>query len=61
MLQDKHPAPAYDQRTPEDPEDNPHFNDLQVSEEDVLRALRTFPFGSSSGPDGMTPSTSQIY
>ena len=51
----KHPGPAYDRRTPSDPGDNPHFESLQVSKEDVMRALRTFPLGSSGGPDGITP------
>ena len=28
---------------------------LQVEEEDVLRAIRSFPAGSSGGPDGLRP------
>jgi len=49
-LQIKHPGPAHNRRTPSDPGDNPRFESLQVSKEDVIRALRTFPLGSSGGP-----------
>ena len=28
---------------------------MQVYKEDVMKALRTFPLGSSGGPDGITP------
>jgi len=51
----KHPCPAHSHRTPSDPGDNPRFEALQVAKEDVMRALGTFPLGSSGGPDGITP------
>jgi len=51
----KHPGPAHDRRTPYNPKDNPRFPALQVSKEDVMKALRTFPLGSSGRPDGITP------
>jgi len=54
-LQAKHPPAARDRRVPLDPGDNPRFEALQVSKEDIIRALRTFPLVSSSGPDGVTP------
>jgi len=54
-LQLKHPTPATDRRPPCDPEGNQRFEPLQVSKEDVLKALRSFPLGSSGGPDGLTP------
>ena len=34
---------------------NPRFEPLQVSSDDVVRALRSFPFGSAGGPDGLSP------
>ena len=54
-LRTKHPAPAKDQRIPHDPGDNPRFRALQVSKDDIVGALRTFPLGSTGGPDGITP------
>jgi len=54
-LQQKHPAAASDRRPPSDPAGNQRFEPLQVSKEDVLRALRSFPLGSSGGPDGLAP------
>ena len=53
-LQTKLPGPAHDRRTPCDPKDNPRFEPLQVSKEDIVKTLRTFPLGSSGGPDGIT-------
>jgi len=53
-LHAKHPAAAQDRRTIIDPGDNPRFDALQVSREDVMRALRTFPLGSSGEPDGIS-------
>ena len=47
--------PAHNRRTPNDPGNKPRFEDLQVSKEDVTRPLRTFPLGSSGGPDAITP------
>jgi len=54
LLQTKHPGPADDRRSPCDPGDNSRFEPLQVSKEDIMKALRTFPLGSSGGPDGIT-------
>ena len=54
-LKSKHPPPAADRRLPCDPADNPRFEPLQVSSDDVGRALRSFPLGSSGGPDGLSP------
>jgi len=46
VLEAKRPGPANDRR-PRGP--------LQVSSDDVRRALRSFPVGSSGGLDGLTP------
>ena len=54
-LRTKHSGPAYDRRTPYNPKDNPRFQALQVSKEDAVKALRTFPLSSSGGPDGISP------
>lgn len=54
-LEAKHPGPAPNRRTPCDPRGNSRFQPVQVSNADVLRALRSFPAGSSGGPDGLTP------
>jgi hypothetical protein len=54
-LQQKHPGPATDRRMPCDPRGNPRFEPLQISSDDIQRALRSFPLGSSGGPDGLTP------
>ena len=54
-LHAKHPAAAQDRRTISYPGDNPCFDALQVSREDVLMALCTFPLGLSGKPDGITP------
>ena len=53
-LQAKHPGPAIDRRSPCDPRGNPRFEPLQVSRDYMIKALRTFPLGSSGGPDGIT-------
>ena len=49
-LQDKHPRSAAYNRLP--PNDNLH-KPLQVTEADILQAIRSFPAGSSGGPDGL--------
>ena len=54
-LRTKHPDPPADSRVPCDPKGNPYFYPLQVAGDDVLKALRSFPLGSSGGPDGLTP------
>jgi len=51
----KHPPPAADRRLPCNPADNPRFEPLQVSSDDVVRASRSFPVGSAGGPDGHSP------
>ena len=55
ILRSKHPDSATDSRVPCDPKGNAHFDPLQVNREDVMKALRSFPLGSSGGPDGLTP------
>ena len=37
------------------PVGNTRYTPLQISPDDIKRALRTFPAGSSGGPDGLTP------
>ena len=54
-LRNKHPGPAPNRRSLIDPSGNTRFTPLQVSSDDVKRTLRTFPLGSSGGPDGLTP------
>ena len=50
-LQDKHPHPgvAYNDRPPV----NVIHKALEVDEDDILRAIRSFPAGSSGGSDGL--------
>ena len=55
ILSAKHAGPATNRRTPCTPRDNDYFMPVQVSIDDVHRALRLFPHGSSGGPDGLTP------
>ena len=51
-LRQRHPpAPADRAATP----DPTLFCALQVTEPDVIRAMRSFPTGSSGGPDGLRP------
>ena len=40
---------------PTSPGDNLHFEALQISKEDILKALCSFPLGSAGEPDGITP------
>ena len=51
-LIDKHPTATADRRPLPDPSRYPA---LQVSESEVLRAIRSFPAGSAGGPDGVRP------
>ena len=51
-LQDKHPPAATDRLQLPQPES---FPSLIVGESDVLNAVRSFPAGSSGGPDGFRP------
>jgi len=59
----KHPAPPSDRRKPLDPANYPHFQPLRIESETVKKALRTFPPGSSGGPDGtdMSPQHLRDY
>ena len=51
---DKHPGPAPDRRCSIDPTGNTRFTHLQISPEDVRRALRTF-IGRSRRPHTSAP------
>ena len=51
-LQDKHPIEHMGARIPPTPDNMPA---LQVSEDTVLKAIRSFPAGSAPGPDGIRP------
>jgi hypothetical protein len=51
-LQEKHPPSSSRSKPFPDPSLTPA---LQVSEADVLKAIRSFPAGSSGGPDGLRP------
>ena len=53
-LQDKHPSAPLDPKPACSPTGNLRFQPLQVSPDDVIKFLRTFPAGSSGGPDGLT-------
>ena len=54
-LRAKHPESVTDRRTTCDPKGHPLFAPLQISQDEVTKVLRTFPQGSSGGPDGITP------
>jgi hypothetical protein len=51
-LQDRHPAPPADRRPAPDPNG---YSAIQVTEKEVMHVIRTFPPGSSAGPDGIRP------
>ena len=51
-LQLKHPA---EHNEASFPPEMPSDSALQVCEEDLLRVIRSFPVGSSGGPDGIKP------
>ena len=53
-LKTKHPAAPSDPRPAAEFKGNKPFTPLQVSSEDVIKDLKTFPVGSSGGPDGLT-------
>ena len=53
-LKSKHPPASPDGKPPCEFFGNSRFQPLQVSPEDVIRCLKTFPAGSSGGPDGFT-------
>ena len=52
QLVDKHPAPPSDRGSVPDPHPT---EAVQMSEEEVIRAVRSFPPGSAGGPDGVRP------
>jgi len=54
-LKHKHPPAPVDRRQPCDPDSSERFIALQVSKEEVSKAVSSFPAGSSGGPDGITP------
>lgn len=51
-LLDRHPSAVKDRETLPSPND---FTTLQVSEAEVISVIRSFPAGSSGGPDGIRP------
>ena len=51
QLLDKHPAPSSERSQP-DPQPT---TAVQMTEGDVLRAVRSFPAGLAGGPDGVRP------
>ena len=54
-LLDKHPQAPEDRKPFQDPKESSRFTPFQASFSDVSKALRSFPLGSSGGPDGVTP------
>ena len=51
-MQARHPPAPTDRATVPDPSS---FSSLQVTESEVLKAIKSFPAGSSGGPDGFKP------
>jgi len=51
-LRERHPPAATDYRCPPNAT---LFTAVQMSESDITRAIRSFPAGSSGGPDGLRP------
>ena len=54
-LLDKHPQAPADRKSFQDPKESSQFTPFQASFSDVSKALRSFPLGSSGGPDGVPP------
>jgi len=52
QLVDKHPAPLSDRGSIPDPQPTVA---VEMTEEEVIRAVRSFPTGSAGGPDGIRP------
>ena len=50
-MKKKHPDAPRDCRIPCDPTENTRFDAFQVEAEDVQKTLKTFPVGSSGGPE----------
>ena len=53
VLKAKHPLPHQNSCIPQPPE--VHVQTFAATEEDNIRAIRSFPSGSSGGPDGLRP------
>jgi hypothetical protein len=51
-LRQRHPAAPSDRAAPSDPS---LLGAAQVTEKDITKAVRSFPAGSSGGPDGLRP------
>ena len=51
-LRKRHPPAPSDYSSPPEPTE---YSAIQVTEADVTRAIRSFPAGSSGGPDGLRP------
>jgi len=51
-LRQRHPPTSVDRSVVPDPST---FNAVSVTESDVIKAIRTFPAGSTAGPDGIRP------
>jgi len=54
-LQAKHPPAPLDRRPLCHPSSSTRFEPLQVTAVDIKNAVRTFPPGSTGGPDGISP------
>jgi len=54
-LKMKHPAAPSDRRPQCHPSSSSRFDPLQITVADVKTAVRTFPPGSTGGPDGISP------
>ena len=54
-LKGKHPQPSPQSRKLSDHTGNTHFTPLQVDHNDITKALKIFPLGSTRGRDGLTP------
>ena len=51
----KHPTRPADRRPPRPPEPAASLSSITVNTSTILHELRSFPPGSSGGPDGLTP------
>ena len=54
-LLDKHLQALEDRKPFQDPKEASKFTPFQASFSNASKALRSFPLGSSGGPDGVTP------
>lgn len=51
-LLERHPQPPFDRRSAQSPD---NVAAIQVTESEVMKSIRSFPAGSSGGPDGVRP------